>query len=101
MFIRRKFLNVNKNPFRFSLNELNKIIIKSLLSSSDFFFANRLYFFYLLQRYSKENSFSIFRRFCSINGYSKSIFKLFKMSRHNSRKYASLGLLSGMRKSSF
>lgn len=101
MYIRRKFLDLNKIVPVFSLNELNKLVLKSLLSSSDFIFADRLYFFYVMQKYSISGSFAIFRRFCSINGYSKSIFRLFKMSRHNSKRYASLGLLSGMRKSSF
>lgn len=101
MYIRRKFLDVNKIIPLFSLNELNKVVLKSLLSSSDFPFIDRFYFFYLLQKYSAEGSLSIFRRFCSVNGYSKSIFRLFKMSRHSSKRFASLGLLVGMRKSSF
>lgn len=101
MYIRRKLTIRNKIDLKFSVVELNKIVLKSLLSSSDFNFLIRIYIFSLLQKYSSYSSFSYFRRICSISGYTKSVFRLFQMSRHNSKKYASLGLLQGMRKSSF
>lgn len=101
MYKRRKFLNFSSHITSFSSNELNKLVLKSLLGSNDFSFKYRVFFFSILQKYSLISSISFFRRFCNINGYSKSVFRLFKMSRHNSKRYASLGSLVGMRKSSF
>lgn len=101
MYKRRKFLNIEAYKPIFSSNELNKLVLKSLLSSEDLKFLPRVFFFFFLQKYSIKSSISFFRKFCNIDGYSKSIFRFFKMSRHNSKRLSSFGYLTGMRKSSF
>jgi ribosomal protein S14 len=101
MYKRRKFFDYNKSLFQYSKNELNKISLKSLLSSRDFIFSYRLYFFLILEKYSKNSSISFFRRYCNISSYAKSVVRLFKMSRHCYKKYCSLGMGVGVRKSSF
>lgn len=101
MYKRRAFININEKVNCFSNVEVNKLMLKSLLSSVNFPFFPRVYFFYVMQKFNYFVSTSSFRRLCSVNGYSKSIFRLFKMSRHNCKKYSSLGIIVGMRKSSF
>lgn len=83
------------------LIELNKIVLKSLLSNYSFLNKDRFYFSFLLNKYSTKASISAFRRYCVLTGYSKSVFRRFKLSRHQCKRYASDGLLIGMRKSSF
>lgn len=99
MYKRRKIDNIKTIAIKSS--EINKLVLKSLGSSFNYSFSDRLFFSLLFQKYSRYTSISLFRRFCNINGYAKSVFRLFKMSRHNCKRYSSLGLLSGMRKSSF
>ncbi len=98
----RKWIKISKNNIASSVNvELNKLILKSLLSNGSFNNKYRFYFYFLLKHYSKYTSISIFRRFCNLTGYSKSVFRYFKLSRHQCKRYASDGALMGMRKSSF
>lgn len=101
MFFRKWIRDSYKNTNKFLLVELNKLILKSLLSHDSFNNNERFYFYYLLKRYSIHSSISLYRRFCVLTGYSKSVFRYFKLSRHQCKKYASDGLLVGMRKSSF
>jgi len=76
-------------------------VLKSLLSNEDFSLFFRFYFYQLLKNYPKYSSISFYRRYCVLTGYTKSIFRLFKLSRHQCKRFASNGFLMGMRKSSF
>lgn len=101
MFFRKWIFDSYKYRFQVQKNEINKNILKSLLSCEEFSLVFRIYFFKLFQKYPKFSSISFFRRYCNLTGYSKSVFRLFKLSRHQAKKYASNGFLMGMRKSSF
>jgi ribosomal protein S14 len=72
-----------ENKIKFNKTELNKYILKSLLN------------------FSKFNSISFFRHYCIITKHARSVFKKFKLVRHQCKSWSSKGYLTGMRKSSF
>lgn len=76
-------------------------MLKSLLSSEEFSLLYRFYFFQILKKFSKFTATSSYRRYCIFTGYTKSVYRSFKLSRHQCKRYASNGYLVGMRKSSF
>lgn len=83
--------------------ELKKNIIKYFLSNQyNKFQSNKIIkFIYRNKFYYKYMSLSFFRRNCLISGNCKSIFRLFKLSRYYCKYYASNGVITGLRKSSF
>jgi len=62
---------------------------------------DKIFFSASFFRFSKFYSISFYRRSCVYSGYSKSVFQLFKMSRHQVKRNFALGYLVGVRKSSF
>lgn len=90
--------NVRQKFFRV---ELRKKLLKSLLASSFFDFSDKIYFFQLFQRYNLYSSISFQRGSCIFTGRSKSVFRMFKLYRHQAKAFASNGLIAGLRKSSF
>ena len=81
--------------------EFSKKILKFLLNSNFFTNYERIYIYNLLIRVPSKFSISFVRKFCVLGGYPKSILRKFKLSRHQYKKIASYGYLSGLRKSSF
>ena len=81
--------------------ELNKKVIKVLLNNVSSSNMERIYFFHLLTRMPTKYSISFIRKFCVLSGYPKSVFRKFKLSRHQAKRMASYGYLVGLRKSSF
>lgn len=94
-----------KRDSRFRLlyynSELSKLVLKSLLASSFFFTEDKMFFFFKFQRYSFKSSISFYSRSCLFTGHARSVFKLFKLCRHQAKYCASNGFLTGLRKSSF
>lgn len=82
-------------------NEINKLILKSLLSSLNYKSHYKFYFSNVFRKYSKRTSVGIYKRYCLFTYSGKVVFKNFKLSRHVFKSMASLGHLSGLRKSSF
>jgi succinate dehydrogenase (ubiquinone) iron-sulfur subunit len=82
-------------------SEVSKLVIKSLLASSLFSLEDKIFFFKRLQKYSFKSSISFYNRSCLFTGHSRSVFRLFKLSRHQAKYCASSGILTGLRKSSF
>lgn len=82
-------------------NEINKLILKSLLSNKLFKINEKIYFGLIFSKYTKKSSITFYRRFCIITGNSRSVFRRFKMVRHWCKSFASNGALIGLRKSSF
>lgn len=82
-------------------NEMNKIILKSLLSNKFFKINEKIYFGLLFDKYTKVSSIAYYRRFCIITGNSRSVFRRFKMVRHWCKFFASHGYIAGIRKASF
>lgn len=72
-----------------------------MLNQHVFSFADRAFFFQRLQKYYYKCSVSFFRNSCLFTAVSRSVFRLFKLSRHRAKAQASFGLLVGLRKSSF
>jgi len=83
--------------------ELKKNLIKYFLSNQykNFKSNSIIKFIYRNKFYYKYYSRSFFRRNCILSGNSRSVFRLFKLSRYLCRYYASNGYISGLRKSSF
>jgi len=83
--------------------ELKKNIIKYFLSNQyNKFQSNKIIkFIYRNKFYYKYMSLSFFRRNCLLSGNGKSIFRFFKLSRYLCKHYASNGIITGLRKSSF
>ena len=81
--------------------ELKKLVLKSLLASVFLNRNKKLFFQKKFSKFSKRNSISFFRNFCLITNWARSVFRKFKMSRHQSKLFASFGLICGLRKSSF
>ena len=101
MFFRISFNKRSKLSPSFKKVELNKIILKSLLSDFSFFNIHRFYFNYKLISYKKETYYTALRRSCFLTNYPRSVVRFFKLSRHQAKFYASNGYLNGIRKSSF
>ena len=90
-----------KNRFFFIKYELKKLALKALLSS---FFFKRKKKYYWQKRYfffGKKYSLTYYRNRCLINNWSRSVFRMFKMSRHQSKAFSSFGFVCGLRKASF
>lgn len=83
------------------LNEMNKWILKSLLSNKKFKLNEKIYFGSLFAKYTKISSISYYRKYCIMTGNSRSVFRRFKMVRHWCKSYASDGYIVGLRKASF
>jgi ribosomal protein S14 len=85
----------------YGINEMNKLVLKSLLSNSLFQKKHKVYFGILLFKHVKESSISYYRSYCVLTGHAKSVSRKFKMCRHQCKSYAANGLLVGLRKAQF
>jgi ribosomal protein S14 len=91
-----------ENKIKFNKTELNKYILKSLLNNQKFKLVFKVYFWKkFLKNFSRFNSISFFRHYCIITKHARSVFKKFKLVRHQCKSWSSKGYLTGMRKSSF
>lgn len=81
--------------------EINKIVLKSLIQSEFITLNERIYFSKVFYSYTKKASLSSFRKSCAWSGNSSKVFKKFKLSRYFLKTFASNGLVTGFRKSSF
>lgn len=90
-----------KNRFLYNKVEIRKLILKSLLAN----FSLEEEIKYFLQKhfvsFTKHSSITFYRNRCLINNWARSVFRKFKMSRHQIKAFSSFGLISGLRKSSF
>lgn len=87
--------------FIFKRNEIKKIILKSLIYSNIEIFYKKLYYDFKFKKYTYKSSIAKTRNSCLFLGNSRAIIQQFKLSRHASKKYAALGFLVGLKKSSF
>lgn len=94
-------LKEKKNRNFYSKFELKKLVLKSLLASVFLHKHKKFVFQKNLSCFSKKSSISFFRNFCLITNWARSVFRKFKMSRHQSKFFASFGLICGLRKASF
>jgi ribosomal protein S14 len=89
--IRKIFLN----------KEYKKIINKSFLFCDLYGFKYKFHFDKIFKNFNLKISNSHMQTYCLLLNNKKSIFKKFKLSRHIIKKYANLGEICGLRKSSF
>lgn len=94
-FKRRKYRRT------FKLFELRKIVLKSLLSAVCYKKMFKYYFNNAFRKISRRTSLGIYRKYCLFTYTGKVVFRKFKISRHIFKSMAALGLLTGVRKSSF
>jgi len=81
--------------------EFDKLILKSLIYCNNSNLNLKIYFFKNFRKFNKFCSVSFIRRSCLITHFARSVFKNFKMVRHQCRFFATNGLLVGLRKASF
>lgn len=81
--------------------EINKNILRSLLSSKFYPIIYKFYFSKMFYIFSKNSSISKYKSSCLFSHYGRVVFRKFKLSRHFSKRFASHGFLLGFRKSSF
>lgn len=81
--------------------ELRKLVLKSLLYSTEYDYNFKIYFVKKFYSFSKNSSISVYRTYGMFSYIGKSVFKRFKLNRHAIKYNASLGFLVGLRKSSF
>lgn len=95
----------NKKEYRnrlfYKKAEIKKILYKSLLANAFLNKNFKIYWFKIFIRFNKKQSISFYRNFCLVNNWARSVFRKFKMSRHQAKFFASFGLISGLRKASF
>lgn len=82
-------------------NELKKLVLKSLLYNNIYNFKEKIFFDFKFKKFSYKSSISKCRSNCMFLGNSRSIIQKFKLSRHSSKKFAGMGFIVGLKKSSF
>jgi len=85
----------------FSVNELKKLTLKSLLFNVEYNYKEKIFFDNKFKKIKKNSSISKSRSNCMFLGNSRSIIQKFKLSRYASKKFAGMGFIIGLRKSSF
>jgi len=85
----------------FFRSEVSKMVLRSLLSSCFFEFMDKIFFYRSFQRFSFRSSISFYRRSCLLTGHTRSVFRLFKLCRHQVKSLSSFGQVVGFRKASF
>lgn len=95
---------IEKNKLRrndFESCEPYRFILKSLLSSSVYSRKSKIYYSSLFHAFTKFNSITRCSSICILSASTNVIFRKFKLCRHFFKHYASEGIFSGLRKSSF
>ena len=82
-------------------SEISKLVLKGLLASNFLSAEDKFFFFLKFKRFSFKNSLSYYSRSCLFTGHARSVFRIFRLSRHQAKYCASNGFLTGLRKSSF
>lgn len=91
-----------KNRLIYKKNEIKKIIIKSLIYNNIAInYYKKLFYDFKFKKFSYYSSIAKYRNNCMYLGNSRAVIRQFKLSRHSCKKYASLGFLIGLKKSSF
>lgn len=93
-----KEMSLRKNYLK---KELLILVLKSFRANLIIPLRQKYYFYERFFRLSKESSISLLRNKCLFTGWSRSVFRHFKMSRHSVKIFANAGLLCGLRKMGF
>ena len=90
-----------KNRILFKKSELKKLILKGFLYNNNINIKQKIFYDFKFKKFLYSSSISKFRSNCMFLGNSRSIIHKFKLSRHSSKKFAGLGFITGLSKSSF
>ena len=101
MYFRSSLIKQKKFSEVYKKVELQKILLKSIMKDYNLNKISRVYLGYKLYDYNKYSFFTCLRKSCVISNYPRSVSRLFKMTRHCVKYYASNGYIMGIRKSSF
>jgi len=85
----------------YSKYEIKKLILKCLLYNNKFNYKKKIFFDVKFKKFTYKSSISKCRSNCMFLGNSRSIIHKFKLSRYASKKFAGMGFLIGLKKSSF
>lgn len=85
----------------FVLSEINKILLKSLLYNELGEYKHKMYYDWTFKKYKKNSSLCRYRTSCVILANTRSVLRRFKLSRHAAKKYASYGIITGLKKAPF
>lgn len=85
----------------FSKLELKKLVLKGFLYNNHLNIKNKIFFDFKFKKFYFSSSISKSRSSCMFLGNSRSIIHKFKLSRYSSKKFAGLGFITGLSKSSF
>ena len=85
----------------FSIYEIRKLVLKSLLNNIFYDYKFKIYFSNLFYNFDINSSISRYRSFCMLQVKGNSIFRIFKLSRYRVHNELNNGYLTGFRKSSF
>jgi ribosomal protein S14 len=61
----------------------------------------KIYLRRIFDKFDKYSSVSFFKRSCLLTGHARSVFRRFKLVRHQAKFYGSHGFIVGLRKASF
>ncbi len=97
--VRKKVIN-NKNRQNSKKYELNKIVFNYLWKIKKYKLQYK--FFNLnLHKYGKKSSISKIKNICVITSRSRGVLKFYKLSRIKLKEFCTMGLIPGLRKSSW
>lgn len=86
----------------YSKYEIKKLILKCLLyNNNELNLKKKIFFDFKFKNFTYKSSISKCRSNCMFLGNSRSIIHRFKLSRYASKKFAGMGFLVGLKKSSF
>jgi ribosomal protein S14 len=85
----------------YSKYEIKKLVLKGFLYNNFFNHYNKIFFDFKFKKFIYKSSISKCRSNCMFLGNSRSIIQKFKLSRYSSKKFAGMGFITGIKKSSF
>jgi ribosomal protein S14 len=88
-----------KNRFRYFNKRLTNCLLKTLQLSSPKIFNYLTFRYFLIASYNLKQKYP--KNYCILTGHGHSILSDFKLSRHEFKRIANHGLLSGICKASF
>ena len=94
-------IKINKiNRLNCQKYELKKIMFNYLLRIKKTHYNHKKILFYI-QQYGKKSSLSMIKNICVFTSRSRGVLKFFKLSRMKLKELGSMGLIPGLKKSSW
>lgn len=90
-----------KSKNKYVKSELFKLLEKSIMSNENIDLKEKLSVYINFFKHVKTGSLSYYRRYSVLNFNGRAVLRHFKLHRLLCKKWASAGMLTGLRKSSF